>query len=83
VVRVQSGRAATAASKSPGWIKKAGCSAQSDYGLIAEIDFEDRPLSKMCKFLFFESGGRDGIRTHDLLIANSGENKLRQGATIT
>src|SRR5467141_1066138 len=22
-------------------------------------------------------GGRDGIRTHDLLIANSGENKLR------
>jgi hypothetical protein len=28
-------------------------------------------------------GGRDGIRTHDLLIANSGENKLRQGATIT
>jgi len=28
-------------------------------------------------------GGRDGIRTHDLLIANSGENKLRQSATIT
>jgi hypothetical protein len=28
-------------------------------------------------------GGREGIRTHDLLIANSGENKLRQGATIT
>ena len=28
-------------------------------------------------------GGRDGIRTHDLLIANDGENKLRQGATIT
>jgi hypothetical protein len=22
-------------------------------------------------------GGRDGIRTHDLLIANGGENKLR------
>jgi hypothetical protein len=31
----------------------------------------------------FRFGGRDGIRTHDLLIANSGENKLRQGATIT
>ena len=30
VVGVQSGRAATAASKSPGWIKKAGCSAQFD-----------------------------------------------------
>ena len=28
-------------------------------------------------------GGRDGIRTHDLLIANGGENKLRQGATIS
>ena len=28
-------------------------------------------------------GGREGIRTHDLLIANSGENKLRQSATIT
>src|SRR6266550_491875 len=26
-------------------------------------------------------GGRDGIRTHDLLIANSGENKLRRVAT--
>jgi hypothetical protein len=47
MVRVQSGRAATAASKSPEWIKKAGCSAQFDDGLIAEIDFEDRPLSKM------------------------------------
>jgi hypothetical protein len=33
--------------------------------------------------LFLSFGGRDGIRTHDLLIANSGENKLRQGATIT
>jgi hypothetical protein len=32
---------------------------------------------------FIDFGGRDGIRTHDLLIANSGENKLRQGATIT
>jgi hypothetical protein len=32
---------------------------------------------------FLICGGRDGIRTHDLLIANSGENKLRQGATIT
>src|SRR5207249_5418082 len=32
---------------------------------------------------FLRFGGRDGIRTHDLLIANSGENKLRQGATIT
>ena len=31
----------------------------------------------------FEIGGREGIRTPDLLIANSGENKLRQSATIT
>jgi hypothetical protein len=30
-----------------------------------------------------DSGGRKGIRTAGLLIANSGENKLRQGATIT
>ena len=28
-------------------------------------------------------GGRQGIRTPGLLVANSGENKLRQGATIT
>ncbi len=27
-------------------------------------------------------GGREGIRTPGLLIANSGENKLRQSATI-
>ena len=33
--------------------------------------------------IFLRFGGRDGIRTHDLLIANDGENKLRQGATIT
>jgi len=30
-----------------------------------------------------ESGGREGIRTPGLLVANDGENKLRQGATIT
>ena len=30
-----------------------------------------------------KSGGREGIRTPDLLIANSGENKLRHSATIT
>jgi hypothetical protein len=30
-----------------------------------------------------KDGGREGIRTPGLLIANSGENKLRQGATIT
>src|SRR5260370_42574378 len=33
--------------------------------------------------LHVDFGGREGIRPHDLLIANSGENKLRQGATIT
>jgi len=32
---------------------------------------------------FLKYGGREGIRTPGLLIANSGENKLRQGATIT
>src|SRR6266436_7040792 len=30
-----------------------------------------------------KDGGREGIRTPSLLIANSGENKLRQSATIT
>ena len=30
-----------------------------------------------------KDGGREGIRTPGLLVANSGENKLRQGATIT
>src|SRR5467141_365125 len=30
-----------------------------------------------------KDGGREGIRTPGLLIANDGENKLRQGATIT
>jgi hypothetical protein len=29
------------------------------------------------------SGGRDGIRTHDLLIANEEKSKLRCGTTIT
>ena len=28
-------------------------------------------------------GGRDGIRTHDLLIANEGKSKIRCGTTIT
>jgi hypothetical protein len=28
-------------------------------------------------------GGRDGIRTHDLLIANEEKSKLRLGATVT
>jgi hypothetical protein len=32
---------------------------------------------------FLRNSGREGIRTPGLLIANSGENKLRQGATIT
>ena len=30
-----------------------------------------------------KNGGREGIRIPGLLVANSGENKLRQGATIT
>jgi len=28
-------------------------------------------------------GGRDGIRTHDLLIANEEKTTLRRGSTIT
>ena len=28
-------------------------------------------------------GGRDGIRTHDLLIANEEKSKIRHGAAIT
>ena len=30
--------------------------------------------------VLLRNGGREGIRTPGLLIANSGENKLRQGA---
>jgi hypothetical protein len=30
-----------------------------------------------------KDGGRDGIRTHDLLIANEEKSKLRLGATVT
>jgi hypothetical protein len=33
--------------------------------------------------VLLRNGGREGIRTPGRLIANSGENKLRQGATIT
>jgi hypothetical protein len=34
-------------------------------------------------FYIYRVFGKDRIRTPGLLIANSGENKLRQGATIT
>ena len=44
---------------------------QSDFGI---------PKSRLS---CLESGGREGIRTPGLLVANGGENKLRQGATIT
>jgi hypothetical protein len=33
--------------------------------------------------LFLSFGGRDGIRTHDLLIANEEKSKLRLGVTVT
>ncbi len=45
--------------------------------LVEQFTVLERALS------ILRFGGQDGIRTHDLLIANSGENKLRQGATIT
>ena len=32
---------------------------------------------------FVKDGGRDGIRTHDLLIANEGNAKVRRGSAIT
>ena len=32
---------------------------------------------------YLNFGGRDGIRTHDLLIANEEKSKLRCGTTIT
>ena len=32
---------------------------------------------------FLRFGGRDGIRTHDLLIANEEKTTLRRGSTIT
>ena len=44
---------------------------------ILEYSLSQREQAKS-----LESGGREGIRT-GLLVANSGENKLRQGATIT
>jgi hypothetical protein len=47
-------------------------------GFLSGSPTTDQTENDRCHF-----GGRDGIRTHDLLIANSGENKLRQGATIT
>ena len=43
---------------------------------------EQHPVSKN-NVSPLKSGGREGIRTPGLLVANSGENKLRQGATIT
>ena len=33
--------------------------------------------------VFLSFGGRDGIRTHDLLIANEEKSKLRCGVSIT
>ena len=62
--------------------KESGARLSLIKGLITEIDFEDRPLRRWCKFLY-NFGGRDGIRTHDLLIANEDKSKLRRGATIT
>src|ERR1700676_1588624 len=38
-------------------------------------------FQKGCRSLLI-SGGREGIRTPNFLVANRGENKLRQGATI-
>jgi hypothetical protein len=38
--------------------------------LVAQFTVLEGALS-----IFLRFGGRDGIRTHDLLIANSGENK--------
>ena len=43
---------------------------------------EQHPVSKN-NVSPMKSGGREGTRTHDFLVANDGENKLRQGATIT
>ena len=42
----------------------------------------DDPRSNFDR-LSFESGGRDGIRTHDLLIANEEKSEIRHGAAIT
>ena len=51
------------------------------------VERKDKPERKIVlarsRSFFLKYGGREGIRTPDLLIANSGENKLRQGATIT
>jgi hypothetical protein len=50
------------------------------------VERKDKPERKIVwhtRGRFLKYGGRDGIRTHDLLIANDGENKLRHGATIT
>ena len=57
------------------------CAASSTWS-PARVENEDHVLSKY-DVSPLESGGREGIRTPGLLVANDGENKLRQGATIT
>jgi hypothetical protein len=49
---------------------------------IVPAKSEDNPVVKN-NVSPLKSGGREGIRTPGLLVANRGENKLRQGATIT
>ena len=51
-------------------------------GSLVSWQNEQHPVSKN-NVSPLKSGGREGIRTPGLLVANSGENKLRQGATIT
>jgi hypothetical protein len=45
-------------------------------------------MASLARFWNFDErpgtfGGRDGILTHDLLIANEEKSKLRHGATVT
>jgi hypothetical protein len=44
---------------------------------------EKHPDSKNNVSPFLKSGGREGIRTPDLLIANEEKSEIRHGAAIT
>ena len=55
----------------------------TECGRQKENHQQGRSDSRVIAEQFVMHGGRDGIRTHNLLIANSGENKVRQGVTIT
>jgi hypothetical protein len=62
----------------------AGLSGRAEAGGYGTNDDTNKPETYIDDSQLIEkNGGREGIRTPGLLVANSGENKLRQSATIT